>query len=160
VLNNKSSNVSAHVESFYYTDRIRLVYLSQSFANVAFIIAKNEQVATSMIASSLESRTEVDLLFKPHPTEINRPPPKGFKHLKNLGSVNGLPGTIFVSQFSTCQIDPNFQGEKYLLKGELIFPEISFDETENILTVKQLVDLIGHRADRLRRNYLPIVQHP
>jgi hypothetical protein len=150
-LNINSANVGAPVGSGTPTDRIRLVYLSQSFPNVAPIVAENEELATSMIASGLESRTGVELLFKPHPTEIDRPPPKGFEQLKSLDTVNGQQGTVFVSQFSTCQIDPNFQGEKYLLRGRLIHPEISFDDVENILTVKQLVDLLVHRADKLSR---------
>jgi hypothetical protein len=160
LLNVESENGSPPVAGSADTDRIRLVYLSQSFANVASIVEENEQLAVSVIASGLGSRTDIELLFKPHPTEIDRPPPKGFKRLKSLGSVNGKQGTIFVSQFSTCQIDPNFQGEKYLLRGRLIHPEISFDDVENILTVKQLVDLLVHRADKLSRGHPPIAQHP
>ncbi len=159
LLNIKSADVDAPAAGSAPDDRLRLVYLSQTFANVAPIVADNEQLATSVIASGLEPRTEIELLFKPHPTDIDRPPPKGFKQLQSLVSVNGRQGTIFVSQFSTCQIDPNFQGEKYLLRGRLIHPEISFDDVENILTPKQLVDMLVRRSDKLSNACPTTTQH-
>ena len=82
----------------------------------------------------------------PVPTQGLRPPPVGFRTVAKLGEVNGRPGTVFVSQFSTCQIDPTFKGRKYLVRGGLVHPEIAFDKDQPILDLDGLVAEIRNLA--------------
>lgn len=122
--------------------RVRVVLLSQTFAGLTGIIPKNEVRIQSGLAAEFANHPGIDLLFKPHPTQGQRPPPPGFETLGNLADVNGKPGTVFVSQFSTCQINPTFKGYKVLLRGELVHPEIAFDSDEPILTLDELIEAI------------------
>jgi hypothetical protein len=126
-------------------DTPRLVFLSQSFKGVSDVIAEAEARVTRRLAEALAA-TNVELLYKRHPNSASSQAPEGFRLLEQLADVNGLPGTTFVSFFSTCQIDPAFKGRKVLLRDRLIHPEIAFDESEEIVDTEGLVRLMGQAA--------------
>lgn len=128
-------------------DRVRLVFLGQTFNGSGELIAENEGVVLDHLRSGLAGRDGVKLYYKPHPNRHGSGSPAGFEQLTDLTVVNGRSGTVFASFFSTCQIDPAFQGRKVLLRGKLIHPEIAFDETEEILSVEQLVETLLAMAD-------------
>lgn len=119
-----------------------LVVLSQSFGNVENIIHKNEILLLKRLQQDLSGTPGLRLHYKPHPNHPSPTIPQGFNLLENINTVNGLPSTIFVSFFSTCQIDPNFKGKKFLIRAPLIHPEISFDDTEEIIDVDTLISII------------------
>jgi hypothetical protein len=121
---------------------VRLVFLSQVFPGVGEIVASNEARALLHLRDSLGHDARVRLLYRAHPNRSNPPTPEGFEALHDLATVNGRAGTVFVSQFSTCQIDPLFKGRKVLLRGELVYPEIAFDDSETVVDLDGLVALV------------------
>jgi hypothetical protein len=126
--------------------RIQVAVLSQTFPGLTGIVHEHEDKIVRRLAAEFANDPLVELLFKPHPTQGDRAPPAGFRTLSNVAEVNGRPGTIFVSQFSTCQIDPTFKGRKVLIKGDLVHPQIAFDKGEPILTLEELVALVRQLA--------------
>jgi hypothetical protein len=124
---------------------IGLVFLSQTFAGLAEVIASNEAAVVARLRDEFGGMQGITLFYKPHPNRKDPQVPAGFTRLANLEEVNGHAGTVFVSFFSTCQIDPAFKGHKLLLRGDLIYPEIAFDDSETILDLAALVEWIRHR---------------
>lgn len=143
----RSGDASGHVPEH---DGVHLVFLSQTFAGLADIIANNEAVAVTRLRNEFEGVNGIRLLYKPHPNRRQPGPPAAFELLANLEDVNNRAGTIFVSFFSTCQIDPAFKGLKLLLRGELIYPGIAFDDDEPILDLNGLVDRVRCRLEEMR----------
>jgi hypothetical protein len=56
-----------------------------------------------------------------------------------MASFSGRADTVFLSFFPNCQIDPAFKGRKLLVRGRLIHPAISFDDSEEILNADTLM---------------------
>ena len=121
---------------------IDVVVLSQSFGGPPGLIEESEARLVGSLAAGLAGVANARLHYKPHPNRNAATAPAGFRLLKDLQAVNARPGTVFVSFFSTCQIDPTFQGRKILVRGRLIHPEISFDDCEEIVDMEQLCTLL------------------
>ncbi|MFO0472521.1 MAG: hypothetical protein ACK51Z_15970 [Pseudomonadota bacterium] len=119
-----------------------IVLLSQCFPGLTPLVGVNEAAIIERLASAFGSRADMTLYFKPHPTQGECPPPPGFVTLPSLAHVNSRPGTVFISQYSTCQIDPSFKGRKLLVRRGLIHPEICFDDEDNILSLDELVQTL------------------
>lgn len=105
-------------------------------------LALNEERATKLLGAEFGDNPGVGLYYRPHPNNHEPVVPPGFNLLPALEQVNGLPNTLFASFNSTCQIDPAFKGRKILLRGELMYPEVWFDDTEEMLNLDQLVELL------------------
>lgn len=135
---NDTAPISGAVAAPSHGPAIQVVLLSQTFPGLTGIVRDHESSIVERLAGEFAADPAVELLFRPHPTQGDRPSPPGFRTLDSLASVNGRPGTVFVSQFSTCQIDPTFKGYKILVRGPWIHPEIAF-EGEPILTIDELV---------------------
>lgn len=131
-------------------ERILLVVLSQKFDESPGVIRDNESVLLELLREEIGGMEGVVLYYKPHPNRGSIDAVAGFNLVSDLREVNGSTGTIFVSFFSTCQIDPAFKGRKFLIKGRYIHPEIAFDETEPILSMAELVEKIKAEASELR----------
>lgn len=132
---------------------IHLVLLSQTFAGVSEVIAHNEERVVQRLHSEFKSEPRVQLQYKAHPNSSRQTPPTGFQQIANVDAINGRVGTLFVSFFSTCQIDPAFKGHKVLLRGEWIYPEISFDDTETILDDAGLVQWVQAHLVHLNESF-------
>ena len=117
---------------------IDVVVLSQSFGGAPGLIEDSETQLVAGLARELAGLAGVRLHYKPHPNRHAPTTPRGFEMLKDLKVVNGRPGTVFLSFFSTCQIDPAFQGRKILVRARLIHPEISFDDSEEIVDIDRV----------------------
>ena len=152
-LNDTAPSMPAHAQAHVHAHapapaqpgserRVQLVLLSQAFVGVSEVIAANEARVVERLRAEFAAAPGVRLLYKPHPNNHRPAAPAGFERLSGLAEVNGQAGTVFVSFFSTCQIDPAFKGRKVLLRGELIHPEISFDDSETIVDIAGLVDLV------------------
>jgi hypothetical protein len=141
-LNDRSEGMPAQATGH---DAPRLVFLSQCSKGVSGIVSEAEARVTRRLAEALAS-TNVELLYKRHPNSTSSKAPQGFRLLDGLTDVNGLPGTTFVSFFSTCQVDPAFKGRKVLLREHLIYPEIVFDESEEIVDTEGLVRMMQAAA--------------
>jgi hypothetical protein len=118
---------------------ISLVFLSQAFGRIHDLIADCEEKVVARLHREFAGIRYVSLFYKPHPNCKRPLAPKGFGLLHDLSEVNGHPGTVFVSFFSTCQIDPAFCGRKILLRFGPLCPEIAFDDTEEILNIDELI---------------------
>jgi hypothetical protein len=119
-----------------------LVLLSQSFGGGDNLINHAETLLVQRLQHDLSTVQNLRLHYKPHPNHPNPLPPPGFALLKEITSINGRPGTVFLSFFSTCHIDPKFKGKKFLISANLIHPEISFDDTEEIVDIDMLISKI------------------
>lgn len=137
-----NDRTSAALEPTRTTDEVDLVFLSQDFAGVSTIVAVNEQRVLASLREALARDDRVRLHYKPHPNRSAAAAPDGFRLLTDIAAVNGRPGTVYVSFFSTCQIDPAFKGRKVLLRGDLIHPDIAFDDTETIVDVAGLIRMV------------------
>ncbi|MFI5447137.1 hypothetical protein [Polaromonas sp. UC242_47] len=145
-LNDKAAKAGAELRqgnmSGSHGQTINFVFLSQVFDGVGEVIASNEAGAVARLNAEFAGLPEVRLLYRPHPNKHQSLAPEGFELLLHLEEVNGHSGTVFASFFSTCQIDPSFKGCKVLLRGELIYPAIAFDNSETIVDLDGLVDMI------------------
>jgi hypothetical protein len=121
---------------------IRFVFLSQVFEGVSNVVSSNEAVVLKRLSEEFADSPDISLLYRPHPNRHELALPQGFKLLLSLDEVNGHPGTVFASFYSTCQIDPSFKGRKVLVRGHLIYPEISFGDTESICNTEGLIAYI------------------
>lgn len=126
---------------------IDLVFLSQDFAGVSEIVSDNEVRVLAKLREALSRDAGVRLLYKPHPNRNSAETPQGFAMLTDIAPVNDRIGTVYVSFFSTCQIDPAFKGRKVLLRGELIHPGIAFDESETIVDIEGLIRMVRDAGD-------------
>jgi hypothetical protein len=122
-----------------------VVFLSQVFEGISPLIQAFEEEVTSSVARAFAAEASCRLWYKPHPNRDAPVTPAGFRMLPALADVNGRSGTIFVSFFSTCHIDPSFKGEKILVRNAVIRPEIIFDDSETILSVTELEDHLRRR---------------
>lgn len=143
---NDNSRQDAAIESGATTAAATLVFLSQTFGGLDDVIERNETRVLARLREELAGSPGIRLLYKPHPNRSSVEPVAGFERLTDISAVNGRAGTLYASFFSTCQIDPAFKGRKILLRGELIHPEIAFDDDEEILSVAELVDLVRRQA--------------
>lgn len=121
---------------------VNLVFLSQSSAGASQIITENERRVVNRLREAFRDEARVALYYKPHPNREQPQPPDGFAQIIDLAAVNGRPGTLFVSFFSTCQIDPAFKGRKVLLRGDRVYPDIVFDDSEPIVDLDGLIRLV------------------
>lgn len=119
-----------------------LVFLSQSFGGGENLINYNENIVLQRIQKELSMLPNLRLHYKPHPNRENPNIPAGFNMLKEIESVNGGAGTVYISLYSTCQIDPKFKGQKFLIRGHLIYPEICFDNTDEIISLDNLISMM------------------
>lgn len=122
--------------------KVVLVFLSQTSFSVSQIVSENEEKVVSRLATEFYPSASIDLLYKAHPNNHTPITPLGFQPLLNLATVNGHPGVVFVSLFSTCYLDPNFIGRKLLIRTGLIYPELVFDNMDDIMNLEDLVQYI------------------
>jgi hypothetical protein len=140
---------SASPVQFESTNKVIFIFLSQISFSVTSIVSDNEERVLSRLKDEFYFSPEIDLLYKAHPNNHNPEAPSGFRMIKDLKFVNGHPGVVFASLFSTCYLDPNFIGKKFLIRTGLIYPELIFDNTEDILNLEELVQyLVQQVADR------------
>lgn len=128
---------------------IRFVFLSQVFEGVTKVVASNETILLERLNKEFSCSQKVSLLYRPHPNRHQLVVPPGFKFLSSLDEINGHPGTLFASFYSTCQIDPAFKGRKVLVRGYLIYPEIVFDTSQEVCSIDELVTLLSSLCDQV-----------
>jgi hypothetical protein len=128
---------------------IRVVFLGQTSAYTGPIINNNEKDALHCLHLALADNVKIKLYYKHHPSNGRLKDHHGFEKLTNLDLVNNLSGTIYVSLFSSCQIDPSFKGRKILLRSHLIYPEIAFDDSEEIKNIDELIEIIRNAASAI-----------
>ena len=121
---------------------ILFVFLSQVFEGVSNAVASNEATLLRRLSTEFAKSPDIRLLYRPHPNRRQFVVPTDFQLLVSLDEVNGRLGTVFASFYSTCQIDPTFKGRKVLIRGHLIYPEISFDDMESIYEFEGLIRYI------------------
>jgi hypothetical protein len=128
-----------------------LVLLGQVAYEWEFIV-RSEAELVAFLREKFAGRDDIKLFVKPHPNRLAGQILPGFTTIYDLALVNGRPGTIFMSFFSTCQIDPKFKGTKVLIKTDVIRPEIYFDESEPILAFEEIVPFVeAHQRRRLAK---------
>lgn len=142
-LNVKRSNKVEPVLAHEFP-KVVLVFLSQTSFSVSQIVSENEVTVISRLAAEFASSPKIKLLYRAHPNNHTATTPPGFHPLHNLAAVNGHPSTIFVSLFSTCYLDPNFIGRKFLIRIGLIYPELVFDNMDDILNLDSLIQHLNH----------------
>lgn len=143
VLNEKVAVVAAGIGSKVEPDdsMISFVFLSgtTSYSVGEEYLARNESEAFRRLGDALAHQARIRLLYRPHPNRHAPVPPPHFELLTTLEAVNGHAGTVFGSYSSTCQIDPAFKGRKILIRGEFMFPETWFDDTEEMMNLDELI---------------------
>lgn len=142
-LNVKKSNKGEPTVGHEFS-KVVLVFLSQTSFSVTQIVSENEVKVVARLAAEFASSPNVELLYRAHPNNHTAITPLGFQPLRDLAAVNGHPGTIFVSLFSTCYLDPNFIGRKLLIRIGLIYPELVFDNMDDILDLDGLIRYVNH----------------
>jgi len=139
---NDRAVLSSPTTELVVSPKIRFVFLSQVFEGVTDVISSNEATLLRRLSTEFADSLDIRLLYRPHPNRHQFVVPEGFQLLLSLDEVNGHLDTVFASFYSTCQIDPAFKGRKVLIRGHLIYPEISFDDVESIYESEGLVRYI------------------
>lgn len=121
---------------------VSVVFLGQTSAYASPIINNNEKDALHRLHLALADNVKIKLYYKRHPSNTWPKYYHGYEELIDLDFVNDMENTIYVSLFSSCQIDPSFKGRKILLRSHLIYPEIAFDESEEIRNMDELIEII------------------
>jgi hypothetical protein len=147
--NSLSHKLQGDVPTSPRSREIKLVLLSQTFGGADDLIAKNEATLIEFLREEFSDGGGVKLFYKPHPNRKNLRAVEGFELLADIKPVNDCDSTIYISFFSTCQIDPAFKGRKYLVRGHLIYPEIAFDDMDTIKTRTEIACLIRLRLREL-----------
>lgn len=137
-LNVKTNNVGIPT-SVSETSNVVLVFLSQISFSVSQVVSENEKKVVGRLAAEFSSVPGIELIYKAHPNNHNTVIPPGFQPLRSLDAVNGHAGVIFVSLFSTCYLDPNFIGRKVLIRSGLIYPELVFDNMDDIFSLEDFI---------------------
>lgn len=140
----RTLNARGTVNSAPAAAGLTVAWLSQVLSGDTGFVAQGEAEIVAMLAQRFGGDPNVTLLYKPHPNNVVNPIPAGFQRLDRLDAVNGQ-GAVFVSFFSTCQIDPSFVGTKLLVRTEVIHPEIAFDASEPIVDLDGLERLLRDR---------------
>lgn len=122
-------------------DPVNAVILGQAGPHVSPFVRDAETELLRRADAELGVRPGIRLYYKPHPN--NADPAGGYPNialLTDLKGINAHPKTVFCSFFSTCQVDPAFQGEKFLLSAPMIYPQIAFDPDEPIMSVDEFIN--------------------
>ncbi len=122
--------------------KINIIFLSQVVDNGNWIIFSEERKLIEYITPILNDYKNVSLNFKPHPNASHVSYKGKWKIIYDLKEINQLDNRIFISFFSTCHIDDRFQGKKYLIRTELIHPEIAYDDNGDIFDIKGIEKII------------------
>lgn len=133
----KAINIDLEAIKYAKEKSIKLIFLSQVFDGIASIVSEAEDRTLKLLSDNYSSNYNISLIYKPHPNSNNLKLKSGFKLADTIDLINEAD-RIFISFFSTCQIDPAFTGTKILVRTDLIFPEISFDDSETIISEKKL----------------------
>lgn len=128
--------------------KVHFVFLSQVFRGSGDVIADNEKSTLRRLSSHFGKEKNLKLLYKKHPNSNQTVVPDSFERLDNEAHLNGFENVIFVSFYSTCQLDPSFVGEKVLLRSNLLYPEIVFDSSEKIVSLDELIVMLETRLEK------------
>lgn len=133
--------------------RPSLVYLGQFSRNSPRIIEKYEKDILGVIGKVAKDFPGVDVYYKKHPN--NESFAKGdCVDVKTIDAIVCAEFTDTIIQFSlysTCQIDPNFMGYKFLVETPFVKPQILFGDTEPIVKIQDLYEFLRHKISLVVR---------
>jgi hypothetical protein len=124
------------------TGLVTIVCLGQTSAFTGKVINDAENYLINNLYQEFSDKPRINLFYKNHPSRSNVKLLEGFGNWPKSGQPSGIGVVLFVSLFSSAQIDPNFKGRKILVRAKLIYPEIAFDENTEILTFTELAEEI------------------
>ena len=125
------SNSSVGTRPKSFGDKINNVVLISQVGPAAPPCVEEEELKVYSILSSNQFLSH-KLYYKPHPNNKKIP---DYVDCPALNTVRHLDGeNLYLSLYSTAQLDPAFDGEKYLIETDLIKPSIIFDD-ENIIHI-------------------------
>jgi len=122
--------------------RLKVVLMSQITDGGMPEYIHQEKKLHRRLAEALNSDPRIALYFYKHPNSRSHKKPHGFKDARELSYPVNHTNTLLISMCSTTHIDPDFTGRKVLVRDELIFPEIVFDEDSEIIDTDCLTDFI------------------
>lgn len=125
-----------------------VVMLSQDFGDPQSMIGRAEARVIEQLQRAKAAGHCSAVYFKPHPNNQSPQAPAGFERIDTIERLGSLPDPILLSLFSTTHVDPRFRGRKYLVRTEHIRPEIAFDESDRIVDVDRLVDLLSMEREK------------
>jgi hypothetical protein len=129
-------------------NKVTIVFLGQSSGNNVYVDDAESRILDTLSILIKEFFVDVDFIYKPHPNNqssmIKIDP--CLKVLRS-GIVDGSDKDIVqFSLFSTCQIDPNFIGYKFLVETDYIKPAIIFGKDFEIINI---LDLQGYLKEMI-----------
>lgn len=121
-------------------DEIVLCFLGQYSESSPKIIYEDEIDILNIISKVAANYNTVNYLYKKHPNcrSINIEEFSGIDILDGK-VVAGDPSLILqISLYSTCQIDPNFIGDKVLIETQYIKPRLLYGEAQPVVNIDEL----------------------
>lgn len=119
----------------YYIKKVQkpvVVLIGQRFDNGLELVDVYERELIDI----LNKTNLYNIYYKPHPNLKNNNLPNNIK-LYNDGLTKSS-FVIFLSFFSTCQIDPNFKGLKLLIETSKIQPSFAFGDSDHIVNIDDI----------------------
>ncbi len=125
-LNNKGKKLDNEAKPL--TSHKGIVFLGQYSEGVSELIKEVEFEVFNIIDSIDCSNKSFSTYYKPHPNSnvSSHFKSNNLRYIAGQDELEGLENILYVTMFSTCQIDPNFEGDKILVGSKFIRPEISF----------------------------------
>lgn len=120
-----------------------VIFVSQIFDGISPLVQEAEAELLPTLVKVVGTIGLARLFYRPHPNETKIKAPDGFIRSSMFEDYGPVRTRIFLSLFSTTHIDPNFQGDSYLIQTQYIRPDIGFDEDGKILTVSELTERLG-----------------
>lgn len=139
-------NIQLNAQSRVPVKGVCFIFLGQ-YSNSAPALIKSYEISVLEILEMLSKKHPcVNFMYKKHPNNYS------FDRslYKNIILLSGVPKAddnaklVQFSFYSTCHIDPNFEGEKFLIQTDLIRPQIVFGESADIVKLNMLSEKISN----------------
>lgn len=137
-IKNISKNSNDYIS---FDDKKVITLLGQSSQNVSSLIYDSEIKILEILNDLAKVNKSVIFLYKKHPNS-NLSYGDRYSNINNTKSLVEADSLLQISLYSTCQIDPNFLGEKILIETYLIKPSLAYGNQEPIVLIDNLFSYV------------------
>ena len=125
-------------------DDVAVVLLGQYSAGQSHHIRDAERQMVQILEGLAGDFSGARFFYKKHPN--NAEEDAANTAIESLAGrlVQGRPERVVqISLYSTCQVDPNFIGDKYLVESRYVKPQFAFDDEEPVIAIEDLAARLG-----------------
>lgn len=137
--------------TFAFPNGCAVVFIGQNSSDIYPFIGRGEKEVLSVFSRLTDFSATVSFFYKKHPNlamELDYIP-EGVNVIASRVRQEDSARVIYVSLFSTCQIDPNYSGLKLLVETTEINPRYVFGSFEPIIHISKLESTLKYEINRL-----------